>query len=143
MSYVIFRYLHFFSVFAFAGALVIENMAIKPTITGEDARNLAKVDAVYGIAAGCVILFGAILWLWVGKPADFYTDNPVFLAKMALFILLALAAIYPAIFFFKHRQSTSAAIAVPGALRAILKAELALLCLIPILAMLMTRGIGL
>ena len=143
MTYVLFRYLHFFAIFALAGALVIENMAIKPVLSGEDARNLAKVDAVYGAAAILVAVFGICLWFWFGKPSDFYTYNPVFLAKIGLFVGIALLSIYPTIFFFRHRHSESDDIAVPKALRTILKVELVLLCIIPLLAILMTRGVGL
>jgi len=143
MTYVLFRYLHFFAIFALAGAVVIENIAIKPTITGEDARNLAKVDAVYGAAALFVVVFGLILWFGVGKPADFYTQNPVFLVKLGLFLLVGLISIYPTIFFFKNRKSELEAIPVSNVIRLILKLEIVLLCIIPVLAFLMARGIGL
>jgi len=143
MTYVLVRYLHFFAIFVLAGAVVIENMAIKPTITGEDARNLAKVDAVYGAAAFLVVLIGLILWFGVGKPADFYTQNPVFLVKIGLFLLVALISIYPTVFFFKNRKSELEAIPVSNVIRLILKLEIVLLCIIPVLAFLMARGIGL
>lgn len=143
MTYVLFRYLHFFAIFVLAGAVVIENMAVKPTITGEDARNLAKVDAVYGAAALLVVLFGLILWFGVGKPADFYTQNPVFLIKIGLFLLVALISIYPTVFFFKNRKSELENIPVSNVIRIILKLEIVLLCIIPVLAFLMARGIGL
>ena len=142
MTYVLFRYLHFFAIFALAGALLIENMAIKPVLNSEDARNLAKVDAVYGIAAVLVAVFGFCLWFWFGKPSDFYTYNPVFLAKIGLFISIALISIYPTLFFIKHRKTELAEIPVPKALRTCLKVELILLCIIPLLAILMARGVG-
>lgn len=143
MTYELFRYLHFFAIFALAGALVIENMAIKPVITGEDARNLAKVDGVFGSAAALVAVFGSCLWFWFGKPPDFYTYNPLFMAKIGLFVLVALISIYPTLFFLKHRRSTDDAITVPNSLRVLLRVELAVLCIIPLLAFLMTRGVGL
>ena len=46
MTYVLFRYLHLLAVLALAGGIIIENMAIKPQIDSEDARNLARVDAL-------------------------------------------------------------------------------------------------
>ena len=95
MYYELIRLLHFAAIFTYAGALVIENMAIKPQITGEDARNLAKVDAVCGISAIFVLLFGLTLWLWVGKPSEFYSSNPLFHAKLGLFTLMVLCAIAP------------------------------------------------
>lgn len=143
MLYLVFRYLHFIAIFGLAGALVIENMAIKPTINGEDARNLAKVDAVYGACAFLVFTFGLVLWLWVGKPAEFYTDNSLFQIKVALFVLIALLSIYPTLFFIKYRKSEAPEIAVPKPILTLLKIELFVLLVIPILAYLMARGIDL
>lgn len=143
MQYEIFRLLHFAAIFVFAGALVIENMAIKPQITGEDARNLAKLDATYGISAVLALFFGLALWLWVGKPSEFYTNNPLFHIKISLFILMALVSIAPTLFFIKHRKSGEELIEVPRLLRLLLKFQLLLLLLIPLLASLMARGIGL
>lgn len=143
MSYILFRYLHFLALFVLAGTIVIENMAIKPTITGEDARNLAKVDAAYGISAVLVLIFGLILWFGVGKPSDFYTLNPVFQIKVALFVLIGLVSIYPTVFLLKHRRSTATSIPTPALMRVALRVELVLLCVIPVLAFLMARGVGL
>ena len=142
MYYELVRLLHFAAIFTFAGALVIENMAIKPQITGEDARNLVKVDAVCGISALFVLTFGLTLWLWVGKPSEFYSSNPIFHAKLGLFTLMVLCAIAPAIFFNKHSKSEEEVIEVSLLLRVLLKFQLVLLVLIPVLALLMARGTG-
>ena len=142
MLYTLFRYLHFLARFVFAGSLIIENMAIKPTINGEDARNLAKVDAVYGISATLVFGMGLALWLWIGKPSEYYTSNPVFQGKIFLFIIIALVSVYPSAFFIKQRKSQSESIEVPRLIPILLKIEMILLLLIPILAYLATRGIG-
>jgi|TARA_B110000495_G_C22556863_1_gene336351 putative membrane protein len=142
MYYELVRLLHFAAIFTFAGALVIENMAIKPQITGEDARNLVKVDAVYGISALFVLTSGLTLWLWVGKPSEFYSSNPIFHAKLGLFTLMALCAIAPTIFFNKHSKSEEEVIEVALLLRVLLKFQLVLLVLIPVLALLMARGTG-
>ena len=142
MYYELVRLLHFAAIFAFAGALAIENMAIKPQISGEDARNLAKVDAVCGISAIAVLAFGLTLWLWVGKPSEFYTSNPLFHVKVGLFALMALCAVVPTVFFNKNRKSEEEVIEVPKLLRLLLKFQLVLLVIIPVLALLMARGIG-
>ena len=143
MLYTLIRTLHFVAIFVLVGALVIENMGLKPPITGEDARNLARVDALYGIGAVLTLLFGLILWLWVGKPSEFYSLNPVFHFKLGLFFLLALLSIYPTIFFLRNRKSTADAIEVPRLIAILTKLELGILFIIPLLAFLMARGIGL
>ena len=143
MTYVLFRYLHFLAIFVLAGTIVIENIASKPTISGEDARNLAKVDAAYGASAGFVLLFGLLLWFVVGKPSEFYTNNPVFLLKVALFALIGLLSLFPTLFFIKLRKSTAETIVMPRHLIVLLRIELVVLCILPVLAFLMARGIGL
>jgi len=143
MAYILFRYLHFIAIIVLAGALVIENLAISRTMSAEDARNLARVDAAYGIGAGLTLLFGLCLWLWVGKPADFYSSNPVFLWKLGLFVAVGLLSVYPTAFFLRHRRASSGGIPVPALLIILLRCELILLLIIPILAVLMARGIGL
>ncbi|MFM1895483.1 MAG: hypothetical protein RLZZ385_557 [Pseudomonadota bacterium] len=143
MAYIVFRYLHLLAILVLAGAVLIENLAISRSLSREDLRNLARVDAAYGIAAAAVLVFGLILWLGVGKPAEFYSGNPVFHAKLGLFVLMGLVSIYPTVFFLRQRNSTVEPIAVPALIPWLLRAELVLLLCIPVLATLMARGIGL
>lgn len=137
------RYMHLFAVLVLAGTLIIENMAMARQITREDLRNLVKVDAAYGISAGVVLACGLTLWLWGPKPAAFYTGNPVFHAKLTLFVLIGVLSIYPTVFLLRQRKTTAEIIEVPPGLIRVLRAELALLAVIPVLAFLMARGIGL
>lgn len=139
---VLIRYLHLFAVVVLAGTLIIENIAIGKEISREDLCNLLKVDAVYGLSAGLVAILGISLWLWVGKPSAFYTTNPVFHAKLALFVAVGLLSIYPTIFFLRQRKSQAETIMVPTGVIRTLRIELVLLAFIPILAFLMARGIG-
>ncbi len=143
MPDILIRYLHLLAVVVLIGTVIIENMAVKREISGEDARNLAKVDAVYGVSAGVVLLCGLALWLWVGKPSEFYTPNPIFHAKLTLFVIVALLSIYPTVFFIRHRKAEQEKLAVPVAVIRLLRLELILLAVIPVLAYLMARGVGL
>ena len=143
MAYSLIRLLHLGMLLILAGAVVIENIATKPVISNEDARNLATVDRVAGISAVLTLALGLILWLAVGKPPEFYSDNPLFHAKVGAFFLLITLASYPAVFFFKHRSSAAEEIAVPKTVLLLLKAELLLLLVIPVMAYLMARGVGL
>jgi putative membrane protein len=143
MAYTLIRLLHLAAILILAAAVIIENIAIKPRITSEDAHNLARVDAVAGISAVLTLVLGLILWLTVGKPPEFYSGNPVFHAKLGAFVLLLLAASYPALFFNKYRSTSRAEIAVPKAILVLLKIEVGLLLVIPVLAFLMARGVGL
>jgi putative membrane protein len=137
------RYLHYLAVFTLAGTILIQNMAIKRTITREDIQNLAKISTVHVIGLLLVFVFGLTLWLWVGKPSDLYTLNLVFHAKLGLFALLALLSIISGIFFLKNQSLESNSIDVPGLIILCVRLKLALLAVISVLASLMARGIGL
>lgn len=140
---ILIRYLHLFAVLVLAGSLLLENIAMQKQISREDLRNLLKVDAVYGISAALVLLCGLTLWLWVGKPAAFYNGNPLFHAKLTLFVLIALLSIYPTVFLLRQRKGEHETIEVPAGVIHVLRIELLLLAVIPVLAFLMARGVGL
>jgi len=143
MLTVLIRYLHFFAIFGLAGALIIQNMAIKEAISKEDVRNLAKVNVVYGLCVILTFLCGLVLWLWLDKPRAFYSGNPLFLIKLGLFAFIVLLSICPTIFFVKNQNSIAESIIVPKTVRLAMKTELILLPIIAVLAYLMARGIGL
>ena len=146
MAYVLFRYLHLIAVLVLIGGVIIENMAIRPKINAEDVKNLARIDSFCGLAALGIALFGSVLWFGVGKPATFYSDNPLFHAKLGLLVTLLLTAITPALFFIRNRNfnpADNAELCVPRVVRICLRIELLLLLIIPILAWLVARGAGL
>ena len=143
MLYTLFRYLHFLAIFSLVGALIIKNMAIKPVLKDEDAHNLAKVNAVYSLSAVLAFVFGLVLWLWVGKPAEFYTLNPLFLLKLGLFAFIALLSVFPSLFFVRNYRVRNREIPVPRSIQMLIRIELVLLVFISITASLMARGIGL
>jgi len=143
MLYTLFRYLHFLAIFSLVGALIIKNMAIKPVLKDEDAHNLAKVNAVYSLSAVLAFVFGLVLWLWVGKPAEFYTLNPLFLLKLGLFAFIALLSVFPSLFFVRNYRVRNREIPVPRSIQMLIRLELVLLVFISITASLMARGIGL
>ncbi|TMO92286.1 DUF2214 domain-containing protein, partial [Pseudoalteromonas sp. S3178] len=79
----------------------------------------------------------------VGKPSEFYTKNPIFHAKVGLFLLIALLSIIPTVFLLKHRNTTAANLSVPQRIIVIKRLEMLLLLVLPLLAALMARGYGL
>ena len=140
----ILRYLHFISIFAIVATLVSEHILLKKTLTRNEIARLAKIDGIYGIAA--LVLLGVGLTLWLGgygKPTEFYSKNWIFHTKLTLFILIGLLSIYPTVFFLKNRKGDATEIiAVPHAVFWMLRIEIMLLFVIPILAGLMAKGNG-
>ena len=143
MAYVLLRYLHLLAAVLFAGALIIKNLAIGRLISQQDANNLAWLS-ILSLLSGLVIAgCGTALWFWTGKPAAFYSENPVFQIKIGLFMALASFLIYPAVFFNHQRKKHEAEISVPATIRLSLRFAMLCLVLIPLLAWAMARGLGL
>lgn len=138
------RYLHFISIFGIASTLVAEHILLKPSLTRAELGRLSHIDGVYGLAA--ITLLGAGLTLWLGgfgKPAEFYSKNWIFHFKLTCFIAIGLLSIYPTIFFIKQRKGDpSEVVCIPNSIFWMLKGELILLFLIPLLAGLMSKGVG-
>ena len=141
---IILRYVHFVSIFAIVGSLASEHLILKKELTRAEIGRLARIDAVYGIAAVTLLIAGLALWLGsVGKPAVYYTKNWVFHTKLTLFLMVGLLSIYPTIFFIKNRKGNfEEIVAVPKIIFMMLRMELLLLLIIPLLAGLMSRGVG-
>lgn len=65
-------------------------------------------------------------------------------AKITLFLAVGLISIYPTLFFNRHRKGPpEERVTVPGRLLWGVRIELVLLAIMPVLASLMARGIGL
>ena len=82
LLYVFFRFLHFVAIFGVTAAVIIENIAVKPSISKEDAINLAKINLIDNGSLLRTLMAGYTLWFWVGKPSEFYTENPFFFSKI-------------------------------------------------------------
>lgn len=140
---IILRYVHFISIFAIVGSLVSEHLLLKKEMTPAELNRLSKIDAVYGLASLTLLGVGLTLWLsGVGKPSIYYTQNWIFIWKISLVAAIGLLSIYPTIFFLKNRGSKVEKIKIPSPIFWMLRFELLLLFIIPLLAGLMARGVG-
>jgi putative membrane protein len=138
------RYLHFISIFAIVGSLVSEHMLLQKELTRKAITKIARIDAVYGIAAITLLSAGLTLWLGEhGKPSVFYSKNWIFHTKLTLFVLIGLLSIYPTIFFIKNSKGNpEELVTIPKSIFMMIRMELLLLFVIPLLAGLMSRGVG-
>lgn len=141
---ILLRYVHFISIFAIVGALVSEHLLLKKYLTRSEVGRLAKIDGVYGLAVLILLAVGMTLWLGAyGKPTEFYSNNPLFHTKLTLFIIIGILSIYPTVFFIKNKNGDQGEnIKVPNIIFWMVRLELLLLFVIPILAGLMAKGIG-
>ena len=97
--------MHFISIFAIVGSLASEHLLLKKQMTRRELSRIARIDAVYGVAALTLLAAGLTLWLGgVGKPTAFYSQNWIFHTKLTLFITVGLLSIYPTVFFLRERK---------------------------------------
>ncbi len=141
---IILRYLHFISIFAIVGSLVSEHLLLKKSLSRKEIKKIATIDGVYGMGALTLLAVGLKLWLGGhGKPTEFYTYNFIFHIKIALFASIGILSIYPTVFFIKNRKGDPDEIVqIPKTIFMLLRLELLLLFIIPLLAGLMAKGVG-
>ena len=141
-------YLHFVSAFLVAAFLVTEFFLCTRDLQPAQVKALARVDLYYLIAAAAVLVSGALRMFAVAKGAGFYLNNPVFYIKLALFLAVGLVSILPTLQFMRwNRALESVQKADPrernvGSTRRYIALELLLFAFIPLMAVLMARGIG-
>jgi putative membrane protein len=148
MSPALFAFLHHIAAFALFGALFAELMLIKQEINAAIARSLLRADAIYGMSAMALIVFGLVRVHFTEKGAAYYLHSAPFIAKIALFVAIGLISIYPTRRFMAWRRELKAGASpsmepqVQAKTRRIIHLELALLSLVILCAVLMARGFG-
>jgi putative membrane protein len=136
----LFAFLHHLAAFALVAALVVEFVLIRDELSPTVVRRLARADMVLGMSAGILLVVGLLRVFYFEKGAAYYFHSATFIAKLALFVLVAALSIYPTVKFLSWRKGVDPA-AVP-AIRRILHLELVGVVLILLFAALMADGIG-
>jgi len=140
-------YLHYLSIILLGGFLVGELVMCRAGMTIEQARRIAGIDAAFFAAALAALATGLLRLFFYAKGVGFYTANPVFWAKMALYVTIAVISITPTRTFLRWKRAAAERGAAPAGdeiagARRLIHIELALLALMPLMAVLMARGIG-
>ena len=78
-------YVHYLSFMLCFGALIFERVSIKADPNKEEAISMVIADIVYGIAGVALLVSGIYRVIKFGQGADFYTQNPIFWTKIAIF----------------------------------------------------------
>ena len=144
----LFAFLHHLAAFAFVSVVAVEFVLIRHELNARTARAILVADAVAGVSAGAVLVVGLLRVFFFEKGAAYYFHSIPFLAKISLFVLIALLSIYPTVQFLSWRKDLKAGRApavsepVRRRIRSILHLELAALVLLILNAALMARGIG-
>jgi putative membrane protein len=135
-----FAFLHHFAAFSMVAALVVQFVLIRGELNPASARRLARADMVYGLSATALLVVGLLRVFYFEKGAAYYFHNAAFIAKLALFVVIALLSIYPTLKFIAWRRGFDPS-SVP-AIRRIVHLELVGVAFILLFAALMADGIG-
>ena len=149
LLFALFSALHLLTLALGAGSLFVRGRAFRTTTTTLSAtqiRAALTAHSVWWIAIGSWLFTGLLRWLWLAeKPVDYYLRNPVFHAKLTLFLIVLLAEIYPSLTLAKWSRTSPGEVptAVARALWRVNHVQLLLVVVIVFLASLAVRGVGL
>src|SRR5438046_210262 len=90
-------FLHHLFAFTLTSCLVYEFIAYRKGMTIEEARRIQRVDLVYGISAGLLLVVGLLRVFFFEKGVNFYIHSPFFWVKMTAFLIVGLLSIDPTI----------------------------------------------
>lgn len=141
-------FLHHVLAFVLVAMLTVELVLLKGELTVASARSILRMDRVYGICAGLILIVGFGRVFSFEKGSAYYFASGPFIAKIILFVLVGLLSIYPTMQFLGWRRTLatgSAPVLEPAVkrrLRMFVHLELTLLFAIMLFAALMARGIG-
>jgi len=135
---------HHLMLLPLVAVLFAEWLLLARPLDGARLAQLGRLDAAYGALATGLLLAGFSRAVWGAKGWDWYSGNPLFWTKVALFVVIGLLSIVPTVRLLRWRRAR----AVPDAraqqrVRRWVGAEVALLAVLPVLAVLMARGVGL
>ena len=141
-------YLHYLSFMLCFGALVLEAFNLKKELSLNEAWKIVIADAVYGISATLILVTGILRVIYFGKGTDYYLSNPVFYAKVGVFIVVGSLSIYPTVCFvawlldLQQGRAPKLELLKLNRLIWLIRIELVGFILIPLLATIMATGIG-
>jgi len=142
----LFAFLHHVCAFTLVSAVAIEFALIRGELTLASARRLQVTDMVYGIAAGALLIIGLLRVFFFEKGANYYFHSHAFVAKLSVFIAIALLSIIPTKEFLSWRGAVKAGQAPTISAKklrlitAVIHGELFAVVIILLCAAIMARG---
>jgi putative membrane protein len=141
-------YLHFIAIFTLFAFMSVQLVLVKGVLDARVVRTLARMDLWYFGSAIVVLTTGFLRATLGAKGPDFYFNAWPIYAKIALFIVVGVISVKPTLTFIAWRRAyeRDAAWHVPEAeqarVRRLLLLEIHVAALIPVFAVIMSRGLG-
>ena len=142
-------YVHYLSFMLCFAALVVERRLIRPDPDRRTATVMVITDVIYGMAALALLVSGIFRVLYFGQGSEFYTTNPLFWWKVGLYLSVGGLSLYPTLTYvlwaipLRKGELPKVSEALASRLAWILNIEIVGFALIPLMATLMARGVGL
>lgn len=143
----LFAFLHHIAAFALVAAVAVEFVLIRDELRLGTARKILAADGVLGAAAGAVLVVGLVRVFFLEKGASYYFHSVPFLAKLALFLTVALLSVYPTREFLSWRKPLeegrvpTVSVGKLSTIRSLIHWELAGVVVLILAAALMARGV--
>ena len=148
ISTALMAFLHHLFAFTLVACVVYEFIAYRKGMTIDEARRIQRVDLVYGISAGLLLVVGLLRVFFFEKGVNFYIHSPFFWVKMSAFLIVGLLSIDPTIRYIRWNKTLSQNITPEISedefkrTRLVLWLEVTGIVIILLAAPLMARGIG-
>lgn len=148
MTSAIMAFLHHLAAFTLVGSLIYEHTTFRKGLSLTDARRIQRMDILYGVSAGLIVVVGLLRVFYFEKGAPYYSHNLFFWTKMTGFVLAALLSIYPTIRFvswnkfFARNEVPVISDQEFTRIRMIMRLELLAIVVILFSAAAMARGLG-
>jgi putative membrane protein len=141
-------YLHFTAILLVFAFLTVEVMLMRGALEPASVRLLGRVDLWYFGSAIAALVTGFLRLVLGAKGADFYLNSWPIYVKLGLFLAVALVSVQPTLTFIRWRRALDhdPAWRVEDGerrrMRRYLMVEVHLAALIPLIAVIMARGLG-
>jgi putative membrane protein len=140
--------LHHAALLLMVGTLGAESALLRLPASAAIITRLGRLDLLYGISSGVLLLAGVSRLVWGAKGWAFYSGSPAFWVKMLLFLVVGLLSIPPTVRFIRWRKALAGdAQWLPGqaewdSTRKFAFRQMHLLPFVALCAAAMARGIG-
>jgi putative membrane protein len=141
-------YLHFTAIFLLFSFLTGQVVLVRAELDEAGVRRLGRMDLWYFGSAAAALLTGFLRLGLGAKGPDFYLGAWPIYAKILLFLAVGAMSVKPTLTFirwrraFEHDPSWKVPAAEQAAVRRTVMAEVHLAALIPVFAVIMSRGLG-
>lgn len=141
-------YLHYVAIFTLFAFLTVQAVLIRRPLDVATVRLLGRMDQWAGGGALATLATGFLRAIYGAKGPDFYFDAWPIYVKIGLFLAVGMISIKPTLTYiqWKRQYDHDAAWRVPEdehrKIRRLVMIEVHLAALIPIVAVIMSRGLG-